>query len=213
MKRCVPGLLSAFVCLAVAPDARAEAIPFTAVLTAGQEVTPPLFTLADGITERPISYGDATLLLNETWTAFTFSVTVYNIDLTGSQTADPNDNLVAAHIHAPAPPGVNAGVRFGFFGAPFNDNNPNDVVVTPFAEGVGGTITSKWDAVEGNNTTLAAQIPNLLAGLAYINFHTVQNPAGEVRGQIIPEPGSLALVGLGLVGLAGYGRTRMRRAA
>ena len=33
-------------------------------------------------------------------------------------------------------------------------------------------------------TNLAAQIPNLFAGLAYINLHTVQFTGGEVRGQI-----------------------------
>ena len=79
---------------------------------------------------------------------------------------------MAAHIHAPGARGTNAGVRFGFFGQPFNDTNPNDAVVTPFADGVGGTIASKWDLTEGNNTTLAQQLPNILAGLSYINYHT-----------------------------------------
>jgi hypothetical protein len=41
--------------------------------------------------------------------------------------------------------------------------------------------------VEGNGTMLAAQLPNLLAGLAYVNFRTVQFPAGEIRGQL-PMP-------------------------
>ena len=69
----------------------------------------------------------------------TFSATVFNIDFTGSQSADVNDNLGNAHIHAgvPATPGQNLPVVWGFIGAPFNDNNPNDVVVTPFASGVG----------------------------------------------------------------------------
>jgi hypothetical protein len=80
----------------------------------------------------------------------TFSATIFNIDFTGTQTLDPNDNLVAAHIHA-APtvtPTTNAGVVWGFFGSPFNDNNPNDVVIAPFTNGVGGTISGKWDAPE-----------------------------------------------------------------
>ena len=33
----------------------------------------------------------------------TFTVTVAGLDFTGSQTADPGDDLAAAHIHAPAP--------------------------------------------------------------------------------------------------------------
>jgi hypothetical protein len=32
--------------------------------------------------------------------SLTFTATIFNIDFTGRQTADMNDNLVAAHIHA-----------------------------------------------------------------------------------------------------------------
>jgi glucose/arabinose dehydrogenase len=132
--------------------------------------------------------GFAAFFLNKDMTSLTFTVTVSGLDFTGAQTADPGDDLLAAHIHAPAPRGSNGGVRFGFFGLPFNDTNPNDVVVTPFANGVGGTITSKWDLTEGNNTTLAAQLPNILAGQSYINFHTRRLPGGEIRGQIEENP-------------------------
>jgi hypothetical protein len=118
-------------------------------------------------------------------TALTFTATVVGIDFTGTQTPDdPSDDLTAAHIHSPGGRGQRAGVVWGFIGLPFNDTNPTDTVVTPFASGVGGTVTSKWDLTEGNNTTLAAQLPNILAGLTYINFHTRRFPGGEVRGQI-----------------------------
>ena len=151
---------------------------FVARLEGGQE-NPPNASTARGY---------AAFFLNQEQTALRFFVTVAGLDFTGTQTADPGDNLVAAHIHAPAPRGMNAGVRFGFFGQPFNDTNPNDVVVIPFASGVGGTIFSKWDRAEGNNTTLTAQLPNILAGLSYINFHTTRLPGGEIRGQIEENP-------------------------
>jgi glucose/arabinose dehydrogenase len=128
--------------------------------------------------------GYAAFFLDKAMTSLSFTVTVTGLDFTGTQTADTGDDLVAAHIHAPAPRGTNGGVRFGFFGLPFNDTNPNDTVVTPFASGAGGTIVSKWDLTEGNNTTLTAQLPNILAGLSYINFHTRRLGGGEVRGQI-----------------------------
>ena len=121
--------------------------------------------------------------------SMTFTATINNIDVTGSQTADTNDNLIAAHIHAgpSVAPGVNGPVVWGFFGTPFNDNNPNDAVNTPFSSGVGGTFSGKWDAPEGNGTTLAAQLTNLRTGHAYINFHTTQFTGGEIRGNIPAE--------------------------
>ena len=151
---------------------------FVARLEGGQE-NPPNASTARGY---------AAFFLNQEETELRFFVAVAGLDFTGTQTADPNDNLVAAHIHAPAPRGMNGGVRFGFFGQPFNDTNPTDTVVTPFANGVGGTVFSKWDRDEGNNTTLTAQLPNILAGMSYINFHTTRLPGGEIRGQIEENP-------------------------
>ena len=140
-------------------------------------------------------------------TAMTFSAAVVNIDITGSQTPDPFDNLIAAHIHAAAnvTPTTNAGVVWGFFGSPFNDNNPNDVVIQPFPPGaVGGMISGKWDLPEGNMTTLAAQLNNILSGHAYINFHTNQFTGGEILGELTaatPEPTTGLLVGIPLAAL------------
>jgi len=183
-------------------------------LTTSQEVPPTVPTTATGA-PRPISFGTATFVLNTAQTAMTFSATIFNIDFTGTQTADTNDNLVAAHIHAgPAvAPGVNGPVVWGFFGTPFNDNNPNDVVNTPFATGVGGTISGKWDAPEGNATTLTAQLANILGGHSYINFHTNQFTGGEIRGAInvVPEPSALMLFSAGVITLGSLGWMRNRR--
>jgi hypothetical protein len=185
-------------------NAAADTILF-ANLTNLQENPPAVPTTSTGA-PRPASFGTAFFLLNDAMSAMSFFATIQNIDFTGSQTADANDNLTAAHIHASASvtPDTNAGVVWGFFGAPFNDNNPNDVVVLPFSAGVGGVIMGKWDAPEGNNTTLAAQLANILNGRSYINFHTTQFGGGEIRGAIqlvgdvnpVPEPASILLVAL-----------------
>src|SRR6476620_2341524 len=177
-------ILAGAIVLAASTSAEAS-ITINVNLTTGQETIPIVPTTTTGA-PRPIAFGNATFVINDAMTAMTMFVTVFNIDFNGTQTADINDNLVNAHIHSgvfPAPPAAqNLPVTWGFFGSPFNDNNPNDVVVTPFTTGVGGTISGKWDAPEGNNTTFIAQLPNILAGRAYINFHTVQFPSGEIRG-------------------------------
>ena len=70
--------------------------------------------------------------------------------------------VTAAHIHAPAPPGVNAGVRFSLI-PPAPPVSPINLTVGPLT---------------------AAQAADLINGLSYINIHTGQFPGGEIRGQI-----------------------------
>src|SRR5687768_610819 len=113
---------------------------FFANMTHDQEpppggTTPPT---TSGGAARPLSFGTATFVLNDAQTALSMTATIFNIDVTGTQTSDTFDNLTAAHIHAPLiPPAQTAGVKWGFFGTPDNDNNPDNLVVTPFASGVG----------------------------------------------------------------------------
>ena len=187
----------------------------TATLTNASE-NPPTVPTTFGGQPRPASLGTASFFIDSAATFMTFTATIFNIDVNGLQTPnDVNDNLLNAHIHAgPAvTPTTNGPVVWGFFGTPFNDNNPNDAVVTPFATGVGGTFSGKWDLLEGNNTNLTAQLPNILAGRAYINFHTAQFTGGEIRGNIvaaIPEPETYALMLGGLAFVAGVARRRHR---
>src|SRR5688572_20553567 len=75
----------------------------------------------------------------------------------------------AMHIHAPAPTNLTANVLIDLAPLHIFATNPAD----------GGTIT-------GAVIYTAEQVAFLLAGSNYINIHTATNPAGEIRGQLIP---------------------------
>jgi hypothetical protein len=167
---------------------------FTATLTGDQEVPNPVATNASGTAE---------LVLNAAQDQLSITINIDGLDLDGNQTPDNgDDDVVGLHIHA-APAGSNGGVVFGFI-SPNNDTN-GDLVIDP----VLGEVFSVWDLNEGNNTTLGDQLDELFSEGLYINAHTPANPGGEIRGQIVPEPASVAMM-LGVAGLVGFRRRYAR---
>src|SRR5262245_27206582 len=99
MKKLIGACLTVLALFAVGGRARADIIELRATLRGANEVPANASTAT----------GTATFLLNTDNPSapfMTFSATVFGLDFTGSQSSDPNDNLVAAHIiHAGAPPG------------------------------------------------------------------------------------------------------------
>jgi Cu/Zn superoxide dismutase len=96
----------------------------------------------------------------------------YTIDVTGL-----SSNATAAHIHGPASTTENAGIL---------------VPLTPVAAQTSGRIaTGTFTAANitaGTNVSFDSLLVLMRNGNAYVNVHTGNHPAGEVRGQIRTVP-------------------------
>jgi len=82
--------------------------------------------------------------------------------------------VTGMHFHGPADFGMGAGIQVDI-GAISGLNSPS----------IGSTAIDNLQAAE------------ILDGQWYVNIHTAMFPGGEIRGQVIPSPGALALLGLG----------------
>ncbi len=93
-------------------------------------------------------------------------------------------NVVAAHFHC-ALPGEIGPVAFGLFGpGPLVFDGTEAKGVLTNADAVPSDCISTIGSPVNNIAALAFAMRE---GLIYINVHTVLNPAGEVRGQMIED--------------------------
>jgi hypothetical protein len=146
----------------LASPAAAQKPTFVASLSGGEEV-PAVDTRARGQTVLHVS-GDATELR--------FKLIVANIE-----------GMTQAHIHCGAP-GVNGPVVVFLFGL-----MPLGVSINGIASE--GTVTAADVIPRPDSPSCPGGIANfnellarIFAGEAYVNVHTLDNPGGEIRGQI-----------------------------
>lgn len=135
--------------------------PFVAPLSGGEEVTEtPVETAAHGL---------AIFRLNKEGDELSYKLIVANIE-----------NVTQAHIHM-ALPGQNGPVVAWLY-----PSGPPPVLVPGPFSGVlaEGTITEENLVGLLAGQSLSELIALLETGTAYVNVHTEQYPAGEIRGQI-----------------------------
>ena len=106
-------LLATLVLLGASTGGNAALI-FTANLTNSQEVPPVTPTLATG-GPRPVSFGFATFMLNDAMTALSCTATIFNIDVTGTQTPghERQPHRGAPPFGADRPPRLDRACRLG----------------------------------------------------------------------------------------------------
>jgi hypothetical protein len=145
--------------LLVTPVLAADGGNFVAPLSGAQEV-PPAETLASG---------NAVFQLSKDGEALHYRLIVANLE-----------DLTQAHIHL-APPGVNGPVVAWLY-----PSAPPPQLIEGRSSGVLATgIITESDLVGPlAGQPLSALIDEIRAGNTYVNVHTVQFPAGEIRGQI-----------------------------
>lgn len=128
---------------------------FEAELTVGAEVPP--------VTVQTDATGNAEFDFDEDDEEISFRIDVSN--MTG---------VTMAHIHGPASTTQAAGVLVTLFTGPAGGSDVSGHLSS-------GTFTETDSPTEVSMDSLLVLMRN---GQAYVNVHTVLNPAGEIRGQI-----------------------------
>lgn len=163
MRKTIIVVLGAALVLTVAATAVLGASPrnFVAPLNGAEEVLPDGTV---GVDTR--ARGSAIFQLSADGTELSYRLIASNID-----------DVLMAHIHCCAGPGVNAGIAVWLY-----PDGPPPQLIPGRHDGVLATGTITDDDVIG--MSLAELVEQIRTGNTYVNVHTSELPSGEIRGQL-----------------------------
>jgi len=195
MRSSFVSLLFAATMLVAAPASHAVLLHFSAHMD-GPSESPPNASTGTGFATVDFDTVAQTMTVHADFSGLLAGTSAAHIHCCVDPDATPPTAAVATTT--PSFVGFPLGVTSGVFDAILD--------LTDATSFRAGFITDNGGTVAGAE---AALIAGLLAGDAYFNIHTSQFTGGEIRGFLIPEPGILGLLGLGLA--AAFVATRRRR--
>jgi CHRD domain/PEP-CTERM motif len=192
MKKLTLALIPLVFC--VASVSEATVITVYATLTGANEFPP---NDSPGKGEAVVTYDSVlhTLSVSATWADLLAGTTVAHIHCCTTIPLDETQNVGVA-TQTPSFAGFPVGVTSGTYSNTFDLTldtswNPNFIIAS------GGIAAAE--------ARLAQAFED---GTSYLNIHSSLFPAGEIRGFLLPEPGALSILGIGLAAVAAAVRKR-----
>ncbi len=140
-----------------------------------------------------------------------YTISLPGMDLDGNRTpGNFSDDVTAIHLHF-GTTGANGPHALNVFGLSAGQIRNDDANMT--FNSANSTVSGRWDDMDQlfsgaggtrmpfDSVGLSAATNDLFGGGLYFQVHTLNFPNGELRGQLlpVPEPGVLALIGMGLL--------------